>query len=425
MMTKSRYQELCEYIPAGVNSPANAFVGMGVEPFVVEKGEGGKLYDTEGNSYIDLCCSWGALIHGHAHPVINAAVKQQIDKGTTYGLSGTSVLHLAEKITKHIPSMEKMRFVSSGTEATSAAVRLARGATGKNLIVKFTGNFHGHNDQFLVKAGSAVANLSEASSKGVPHSVVAQTISLPYNDIESVESFFAKNHDIAGVIVEPVAGNMGIVPATQEFLETLRKLTQKAGAVLIFDEVINGYRMGLGGAQAYYGIDADIICLGKIIGGGFPAAAFGGRRELMDHLAPLGPVFQAGTLSGNPVAMEAGYQAVKLCEADGFYEEMKRKAMMIVNPIKKCIEENHLNACVQHCESLFTPFLGVRRVQQFDDLSGINPEAYASLFRHMLSKGIYVPPSQYEAWFVSSAHTDEELEAVKDAFVEFLSVFKT
>ncbi len=419
------FQKLCEVIPGGVNSPVRSFKGLDLPPLVVDRGEGDYIYDIDGNKYIDYCGSWGPLIHGHAHPAILDAAYQQMLKGTTFGITTSIEEQLARKITTHLPSIEKIRFVSSGTEATMSAARLARGFTGRDLIIKFTGNYHGHADFFLVQAGSGVANLTPTSSSaGIPKEIIENTVCLPYNDSQAINDFFLnpKNRDrIAAVIIEPIAGNMGCVHASPAFLKTLRKLTESIGAVLIFDEVISGFRVGLGGAQAKYKITPDITCLGKIIGGGFPAAAFGGKAEIMHHLAPLGTVYQAGTLSGNPVAMAAGLKALQLLEIDGFYEELERKTRLLIEPIKNLLREKDIPACIQKEGSMFTLFFGRKSVASMEEGRSLNLAEFARFFRHMFMHGIYIPPAQYETWFISSAHTDEHLKLTRDIVLKYFN----
>lgn len=419
------YQKLCEVIPGGVNSPARAFKGMEIPPLIVESGSGDLLTDIEGKQYIDYCGSWGALIFGHAHPEILAKVSQKMQKGTSFGLSSEIEEKLARKIVSLVSSVEKIRFVSSGTEATMSAVRLARGYTGRNAIIKFNGNYHGHADLFLVKAGSSVAPLPESSSAGVPKDAVKNTISIPYNDIEAfVKTMREWKNEIAAVIIEPIAGNMGVVAASLEFLEVLRKETEESGALLIFDEVITGFRLGLQGAQGLYRIMPDLTCFGKIIGGGFPAAAFGGSREIMNSLAPLGDVFQAGTLSGNPIAMEAGLQVLSMLEKlglekPGLYEELQKKTDRIVDKVRGTLAKKESNACIQQIGSMFTLFFGRKEVRNFEEALTCDVKEFARFFRFMISQGIFIPPSQYEAWFVSTAHTEEHLEYTADCILRF------
>lgn len=416
------YQKICRVIPGGVNSPIRSCRAVGQTPMVAERGEGALVYDVEGRGYIDFCCSWGALIHGHAHPVIIREAAKRMSLGSSFGITTEIEGRLAEKIIAMVPSVEKVRFVSSGTEATMSAVRLARGFTGRDLVIKFDGNYHGHGDHFLVKAGSAVGGyIAEASSKGVPPEMVSSTLSLPFNDIEAALSAIEANGDrLAAVILEPIAGNMGLVPALPEFMEMLRDKTAKCGALLILDEVMTGFRVAKGGAQSLYGVKPDLTCFAKVMGGGFPAAAFGGRADIMDHLAPDGPVFQAGTLSGNPVAMEAGLQALEMLDAPGVYEELERKTKLITEPLRDYIEMHELNCAVQEACAMFTLFFGKRSVKNFDDAVSCDKERFGAFYRFMYSKGVYVPPLQLEAWFISTAHTDEQLIRTRDLAIEFL-----
>jgi glutamate-1-semialdehyde 2,1-aminomutase len=423
------YQRLCEVIPGGVNSPVRAFKAMEMAPLVAERGMADLIYDVDGHAYIDYCGSWGALIHGHAHPDILDAAYQQMVKGTTFGITSEIEGKLAQKIVEHVSSVEKVRFVSSGTEATMSAVRLARGVTGRQLVVKFTGNYHGHSDGFLVQAGSGVLGLSSTSSSaGVPAESVRHTVSLPYNSVEQCREFLLDplyREDIAAVILEPIACNMGVVPPSLEFLQMLRSITQEIGALLIFDEVITGFRVALGGAQALYNIQADLTCFGKIIGGGFPAAAFGGRRDVMDALAPLGKVYQAGTLSGNPVAMAAGLRALEMLEVDGIYEELARKTKIITQPVRELLERKGVNACVHQEGSLFTIFFGRKSVSNMDEALALDKQEFTRFFKHLFNKGVYAPPLQQEAWFVSTAHNEEHLERTRDVVMDyFLNYYK-
>jgi glutamate-1-semialdehyde 2,1-aminomutase len=405
------YQEICNWIPGGVNSPVRACMAMGMEPLLIQRGDGPFVFDAEGNRYIDYCGSWGALLHGHCHPQIVKAASDQLHLGSTFGMATEIEGKIAKKIISLIPSIEKIRFVSSGTESTMSAVRLARGYTGKKRIIKFSGNYHGHADPFLVQAGSGVANLASASSAGVLQSTIQHTLSLPYNDSDAVKRAF-RSGDIACVIVEPVAANMGVVPATKDFLQTLRQETLKAGALLIFDEVITGFRLGLQGAQGVYGIRPDLTTFGKIIGGGFPAAAFGGKREVMDLLAPLGPVYQAGTLSGNPVAMRAGLEAIELAEKAGFYQTLEKNTSQLIEnlPVK-----------IHQAGSLFTLFFTTGKIENFDDVIKCDKEKFSSLYRFLRDRGILIPPSPFEAWFVSAAHTKEVLEETRHHLLAFFA----
>lgn len=422
--TQEVYKNTCKTIPGGVNSPVRACTSMGQMPMIVDSASEDILKDIDGNTYIDYCGSWGALIHGHAHPTILKAVHSRMLKGTTFGIATEIEGELADLVVKLIKSIEKVRFVSSGTEATMSAARLARGFTKKNLLVKFSGNYHGHADFFLVQAGSGVLNLSPTSSSaGIPDDIVKHTLCLPYNDIEACRKAFYNPHYrnmIAAVIIEPVAANMGVVPATHEFIRFLREETEKMGALLIFDEVVTGFRVGLKGAQEYYGVKPDLTCLGKVVGGGFPAAAFGGRKDIMDYLAPLGPVYQAGTLSGNPVAMEAGLQALRLVQKPGFYEELEKKTDILLKPIEEFIRKNNLSICLQRVGSMFTLFFGTKAVSNMDEAKQIDGERFAELFRYLFEKGIYIPPSPHEAWFVSQAHQEKHLVQTREALLAFL-----
>lgn len=421
--TQKIFEELCSVLPGGVNSPVRAFSGMGQLPMVADHAAKDLIYDVEGNAYIDYCGSWGALIHGHAHPEILNAVYKRMQMGTSFGVTTSIEAQLAQKVIQCIPSVEKIRFVSSGTEATMSAVRLARGFSGRQYVVKFSGNYHGHADLFLVRAGSGVMGLVESSSAGIPKENIKYTISLPYNDIEACLKIFQQEklrNEIAAVIVEPIAGNMGLVPGSLAFLQMLREETQKHGIILIFDEVMTGFRVALGGAQALYQITPDISCFGKIIGGGFPAAAFGGRREIMDKLAPLGPIYQAGTLSGNPVAMEAGLQSLNLLQAEGFsYQELERKTNVIADPVRAALKDKA--ACLQQVGSMFSLFFGRREVRNGEEVRQVDSEMYARLFRFLFDRGVYIPPSACEAWFVSNAHEEAHLEKTRDLILEFIN----
>ncbi|MCB1213576.1 MAG: glutamate-1-semialdehyde 2,1-aminomutase [Chlamydiia bacterium] len=418
------FNRLSKRIPGGVNSAGRAFKGSQVSPLIAKSAQGAILTDIDGRRYTDFCHSWGALIHGHAHPDIVERSVRQIHHGNTYGLSCESEIELAEIICSCIPSIEKIRFVNSGTEATMSAIRLARGFTNRSLIIKFTGNYHGHSDSLLIQAGSGVANfISTASSKGVPDNLIKTTLSLPYNSVETFldvlnQPEIAEN--LAGVILEPIAGNMGVVPSTPEFIKTLRQETQRVGALLIFDEVITGFRVGLNGAQGLYQTTPDLTCLGKIIGGGFPAAAFGGRQEIMDMLAPEGPVYQAGTLSGNPVAMEAGITALNLCRQPNFYEHLEERARQFIDPIADCIQQNEVNAVIQRVGSMFTLFFGRKSVRNFDEAQSQDKEAFYDYFRHLFANEVFVPPSPFEAAFISGAHTEEHLERVQKLILHHL-----
>ncbi len=388
------YEELCEVMPGGVSSPVRTFKNADAPTFVASKGAGDLIYNSDGKPFIDYCCSWGSLIHGHAHPKILEAVKKRIDLGTSFGMTTAIEGELASEIIKNVPNIEKVRFVNSGTEATMTAARLARGYTGKNKIVKFIGNYHGHSDPFLVAAGSGVAGLTPTSSSlGVPPGAVEDTICLPYNDIEAAKICY---DDVAAIIIEPVAGNMGVVPADDHFIHFLRD----TGALLIFDEVITGFRVGLHGAQELYNVKADIVCLGKVIGGGFPIAAVASTDEIMSHLAPQGQIYQAGTLSGNPVAVQAGLTALQMLN-EPFYDELEEKANIVTEAFP---------GVVQQVGSMFCFFFGEGQVRNFEDAQAQDMEAFNKFYRYMYDNGVLLPPSPYESWFVSAAHTTEHLE---------------
>jgi glutamate-1-semialdehyde 2,1-aminomutase len=408
--TKSReiFQKSCKAIPGGVNSPTRAFPGLDMTPLIPARGQGATVWDADGHAYIDYCCSWGALILGHCHPSVVQAATDQMQLGAGFGMATEVELLIAQKIQHHLPSMEKIRFVSSGTEATMTAIRVARGFTGKDKIIKFEGHYHGHSDGLLVKAGSAVVQINlEASSKGVPSDFVRHTVCLPFNNIKVVRDYIQSHDDIAGVIIEPVAGNMGLVPSDPDFLHMLREETEKKGIVLIFDEVISGFRIGLQGAQGLYKITPDLTCLGKIIGAGFPAAAFGGKAAIMNELAPLGEVYQAGTLSGHPVVMRAGLAALQEIEQPGFYEKLEAKTIPLVEALRQMMHDQKITGCVNHLGSMFTPFFGATEVRHKITL---DQQRYCHFFKHLFQQGIYIGPSPYEANFVSSAHTPEQIE---------------
>lgn len=418
------YEKLCSVIPGGVNSPVRACQAMQMTPIVAESAQNDMLTDHDGFSYIDYCMSWGALIHGHAHPEINRACLLQMQKGTSYGATSAIEHALAEKIVRFVPSCQKVRFVSSGTEATMSAVRLARGYSEKPIVVTFSGCFHGHADYFLVQAGSGVTLLSESSSKGIPKELVRSTIQLPYNDEKALDNLLQDTKiasQIACFIIEPIAANMGVVPATKSFLKLLRQRSQELGAVLIFDEVISGFRVTKGGAQELYGVIPDLTCFGKIVGGGFPLAGFGGKAAIMDFLAPIGPVYQSGTLSGNPVAAQAGLQALQLLEEPELYTRLKKKAEIITEPVREFLHKKSINACIQTAESLFTLFFGRTEVRNFHEAKACDQEMYKRFFQFLFNKGIFIAPLQFEAFFVSDAHTQEHLIYTRDAILEFLT----
>lgn len=423
------FEKACQLIPHGVNSPVRAFKGLGQLPLVIDSGMGDLITDLDGHSYIDYCGSWGALIHGHAHPSILESVSRRLNKGSSFGILSAVEAELASKVTELVPSIERVRFVSSGTEATMSAVRLARAFTGRDLIVKFAGHYHGHADFFLVQAGSGLFGLTpQSSSAGIPSAIVQHTICLPFNQIEQVKTALNSpeyKERIAAVIVEPIAANMGVVPATSAFLSMLKEETKKIGALLIFDEVVTGFRVAKGGAQSLYQIAPDLTCLGKIVGGGFPAAAFGGRREIMELLAPKGPVYQAGTLSGNPLAMEAGLKALQLLEEPSIYEKLESLTRLVADPVAEALKQSGSQACLQRVGSMFTLFFGRSQVSQAEDAHLLDTERFAHFFRYLFERGVYAPPSQFEAWFISTVHSEKHLLQTRDLILEYISTHLT
>ena len=411
------FAEAEKVLVGGVNSPVRAFRSVGGEPLIIERGQGQFLYDADGNKLLDFVCSWGAMLLGHAHPAVAAAVADQAQKGTSYGVTTELEVQLAQRIRRAIPFIEKVRFVSSGTEATMSALRLARGFTGRDLLIKFAGCYHGHADSFLSQAGSGLATLGIAECPGVPQALAQLTLNVPYNDLAGVEKLFATHKDkIAAVIVEPIAANMGVVLPAPGFLPGLRELTRKNGALLIVDEVITGFRLRNGSAQALFGIEADLTTLGKIIGGGLPVAAYGGRAEIMDRVAPLGPVYQAGTLAGNPLAMRAGIATLDELVAPGIYERIEKLAAALVNAIRETIIAEKIPAQVNSVGSLATLFFSAEPVTDYTDAKKSDTNRYTQYFRKMLERGVFLAPSQFEASFVSLAHTDADIDfAVKAA----------
>lgn len=423
---RSRSEEIfrraTQVLVGGVNSPVRAFRAVGGDPIVVDHAAGARLWDADGNEYVDYVCSWGALILGHAHPKVVEAVASQARRGTSYGMPTELEVELALKIRAALPSCEKVRFVSSGTEATMSAVRLARAATGRDLIIKFEGCYHGHSDSFLSEAGSGLATLGIAACPGVPQALAGLTLNAPYNDAAAVEKLFdLHRNQIAALIVEPIAANMGVVAPAPGFLQQLRDLATQHGALLIFDEVISGFRVCYGGAQTLFGIVPDLTTLGKIIGGGLPVAAYGGRRDLMDRIAPLGPVYQAGTLSGNPLAMSAGIATLDLLAAPGFYEALDASAKRFGDGIITVLSEMGLSATAARVGSLLTLFFSGEPVRDYSVAKKCDTRRFAAFFRAMLERGIFLAPSQFEALFVSAAHSDADIDRTIAAFRESLA----
>jgi len=395
----------------GVDSPVRAFRAVGGTPLVIDHAQGTKLYDVDGREYLDYVCSWGALILGHAHPDVVAAVSDQASKGTSYGMTSPLEIELGEMIVKAVRSLEMVRFVSSGTEAAMSAVRLARAFAGRDMVIKFEGCYHGHSDGFLSEAGSGLATLGISACPGVPEAFASLTQNTPFNDLNGVEKLFKKRaNKIAAIIVEPVAANMGVVAPTPGFLEGLREITKREGALLIFDEVITGFRMAYGGAQEVYRIDPDLTVMGKIIGGGLPVAAYGGKREIMERVAPLGPVYQAGTLSGNPLAMRAGLAMLPKLRAPGFYEGLNRKTLRLAEGLRSALRDAGVEGVVNVAGSLLTIFFSGGPIRDYGDAKKSNTATFGRFFQEMLRRGIFLPPSQFEALFVSAAHTNEEID---------------
>ncbi len=405
------FEEARKLIPGGVNSPVRACRSVGCDPLFIKRAQGASVIDVDGNEYIDFVCSWGPMILGHAHPEIIKAIQEAAVDGTSFGAPTPLEIELASLVVDAVPSLEKVRFVNSGTEATMSAIRLARGYTGKKTVVKFDGCYHGHADSFLVKAGSGVITLGIPGSPGVPEDIVKNTISIPYNDVDTLERTLRdKARDIACIIVEPVAGNMGCVSPGTEFLQALRSLTEELDIVLIFDEVITGFRLAYGGAQECYGIKPDLTCLGKIIGGGLPVGAYGGKTDIMDQIAPDGPVYQAGTLSGNPLAMAAGVAALRLLKQPGFYDELNKKAETVAGQLNDISKKLGIAVQLNRVGSLLTTFFTAEPVTDFSSAMKSDTELYATHYRQMLSQGIYLAPSQFEVAFISASHTQNDLE---------------
>ncbi|MFH1487824.1 MAG: glutamate-1-semialdehyde 2,1-aminomutase [Pseudomonadota bacterium] len=418
--SKVLFEKAKKLIPGGVNSPVRAGKAVGVDPLFIAKAEGCYLWDVEGNRYIDYVCSWGPMILGHAHPDVIRAIGEAAARGTSYGAPTQIEVEMAEAVIEMVPSVDMVRMVNSGTEATMSAIRLARGFTGRDRIIKIEGCYHGHADSLLVSAGSGVATFSIPGCPGVPRDLASQTLSIPFNDMDAVKEAFGRfGRDIAALIVEPVPANMGVVLPEENYLKGLREVTLENDSLLIFDEVITGFRVGPGGAQELYGVLPDLTCLGKIIGGGLPVGAYGGRRELMERMAPEGDVYQAGTLSGNPIAMAAGLATLKLLRQGGVYGDLEAKGEMLFSGLANAARSAGIDVVVNRVGSIGSLFFTGNPVKDFTSVKASNGETFIGFYKNMLEKGIYLAPSPFEAWFVSTAHDEEDILRTVDCAEEF------
>jgi glutamate-1-semialdehyde 2,1-aminomutase len=409
------YKESVQLLPGGVNSPVRAFKSVGMNPIFMEHGKGSKIYDIDGNEYIDYVLSWGPLILGHANDHVVSKLKEVVEKGTSFGAPTLLESELAQLVIDRVPSIEMVRMVNSGTEATMSALRLARGYTGRNKILKFEGNYHGHGDSLLIKAGSGVATLGLPDSPGVPESVAKHTITVPYNDIDSVKYAFEQyGSDIAAIIVEPVSGNMGVVPPQSDFLQSLRTITTEYGSLLIFDEVMTGFRVGYNCAQGHFGVIPDLTCLGKVIGGGLPVGAYGGKREIMERIAPVGDIYQAGTLSGNPLAMTAGLETLKQMTKEA-YEKINEKVDRLVAGYRNAAGLYQIPLHINRAGSMVGVFFTNEPVNNYETSQASDTEMFAQYYRLMAEQGVFLPPSQFEGLFLSTAHSDEDIDKTIDA----------
>ncbi len=419
------FEQARRVVPGGVNSPVRAFSTVGLTPIFAAQAQGAYLYDLDGNKYIDYIGSWGPLIAGHAHPQVVEAIKEAASCGTSFGLSTKIEVKMAEYICRSMPSIEMVRMVNSGTEASMSALRLARGYTKRPKIVKFQGGYHGHADALLIKPGSGTATLGLPDSPGVPEHVAAHTLTAPYNSLDSVRYLFEQyGEQIAAVIVEPVAGNMGVIPPAPGFLQGLRQVTEQYGSLLILDEVMTGFRVGPGGAQGLYGIVPDLTCLGKIIGGGLPVGAYGGRREIMEQIAPVGSIYQAGTLSGNPLAMAAGYTTLRLLEEPGLYEELERKSARLAEGFGENAKRAGIPLQINRVGSMFSAFFSEQEVVDYDTAKGSSMELFKAYYPVMLELGILAAPTPYEVSFISAAHSDEDIARTISAHDEALTTIR-
>lgn len=414
-LSQQAFGEAKKVLPGGVNSPVRAFKSVGLTPMYIDRGSGSRIHDIDGNSFIDYVCSWGPLIMGHAHPKVVQALQDTAAKGTSFGAPTLLETQMAQLVAERVPSIDVVRMVNSGTEATMSAIRLARGYTGRSKIMKFEGSYHGHADSLLIKAGSGVATLGLPDSPGVPEGVATNTIAVPYNDLASVELAFERfGEEIAGVIVEPIAGNMGVVPPLPGFLEGLRNITEKYGSLLIFDEVMTGFRVDFHCAQGRFGITPDLTCLGKVIGGGLPVGAYGGKREIMEHIAPSGPIYQAGTLSGNPLAMVAGYTTLSLLTPE-VYDRLERLSAKLEAGFAANAKERGIPSTINRVGSMVCPFFTDSKVMNYDTAKSSDIALFSKYFAAMLEQGINVAPSQFEGMFVSGAHTEEDIDLTIEA----------
>ena len=409
-------EEAKPLMPGGVNSPVRAFNSVDTPAIFMDHGEGSHIYDIDGNEYIDYVLSWGPLILGHKNPRVIEKLHEAVDKGTSFGSSTLQENKLAQLVIDRVPSIEKVRMVSSGTEATLDTLRLARGYTGRNKIIKFEGCYHGHSDSLLIKAGSGVATLGLPDSPGVPEGIAKNTITVPYNDLDAIQTAFENfGDDIAGVIVEPVAGNMGVVPPQEGFLQGLRDITQEYGSLLIFDEVMTGFRVGYNCAQGYFNVTPDLTCLGKVIGGGLPVGAFGGKKEIMDHIAPVGDIYQAGTLSGNPLAMTSGYETLSQLTPES-YDHFNHLGDLLEEGLKEVFAKHNVPITVNRAGSMIGYFLNEGPVTNFDQANKSDLELFGQMYREMAKEGVFLPPSQFEGTFLSMAHTEEDIKQTIQAF---------
>lgn len=419
--SKQAFSEAVNLMPGGVNSPVRAFKSVDMDPIFMERGKGSKIYDIDGNEYIDYVLSWGPLILGHANDTVTGALNKAVLNGTSFGAPTELENKMAELVIDRVPSIEMVRMVSSGTEATLAALRLARGFTGKNKILKFIGCYHGHSDSLLIKAGSGVATLGLPDSPGVPKGTAENTITVHYNDLDAVKAAFERfGDDIAAVIVEPVAGNMGVVPPVDGFLEGLREITSEHDALLIFDEVMTGFRVGYNCAQGYFGVTPDLTCLGKVIGGGLPVGAFGGRRDIMEQIAPSGPVYQAGTLSGNPLAMTGGFYTLSQLTPDS-YDYFNHLGDMLEQGLTEVFSKHNVPITINRAGSMIGFFLNAEKVTNFEIASRSDLKLFAAMYKEMANNGVFLPPSQFEGMFLSTEHTDEDIQKTIDAFDKALT----